>query len=234
MRKMKKVILWMLGLALLMSCSAAAESARPEIPVFSGVLNTRPIETEEEAIAYAEEFWALDYVGMDMTGAVYETSDWGDDFWHITTQVGDRFVELAFDRDGNVLYVENIYSGWSDIAHVFDEEEDPELTEPEDDSDGAAAWRDLLDERLEYPFLKAVNPALYEEYTAWYPIDESWNKTLGHYNGTWVEGDAAYDLYYSESYSEDTFRIKMGVQTRPVIRIVFFDIFCDAMEGGNG
>ena len=70
MRKMKKVILWMVGLALLVSCGAAAESARPEIPVFSGVLNTRPIETEEEAIAYAEEFWALDYVGMDMTGAV--------------------------------------------------------------------------------------------------------------------------------------------------------------------
>lgn len=33
---------------------------------------------------------------------------------------------------------------------------------------------------------------------------------------------------------DEKYRIKIGVQTFPVIRIVYFDVFCDAEEGGNG
>ena len=234
MKKMKRIPAWILALAMALCFAAASgESALPEIPEFSGSLEHRLIGSDAEAIEFAQEFWALDYAGTDASDAVWETDDWGDTFWHVYASLGNRNLALTFDEDGNVLFLENVLSGWSDICHVFDDGAEEDIY-PEDDSDEAAAWRDTLDRKLMYPFLQAVNPALYEEYIALYPLDEPVNETLTHYYGTWVEGESSYDLYYSESYSEDQFRIKIGVQTKPVIRIVYFDIFCDALEGGNG
>ena len=37
-----------------------------------------------------------------------------------------------------------------------------------------------------------------------------------------------------EYYENETYRIKIAVQTSPVVRIVFFDVYTDAEEGGNG
>lgn len=231
MRKWKKTVAWILGLVLLLSWSAAA-GEKPEIPEFGDMLNVRSIDSREEAREYAREFWALDYVGMDMTGAVYEVMDWGDDLWHVLTQTADGYLELAFDWDGNVTYMENIASGWTEIAPGL--EEGIGIEEPEEDEDAAAEWRHTLDWMVEYPFLAIVNPVVYGEYTDLYPPEELYNDHLAHYNGTWVEGEKEFDLYYSEYYRDESFRIKIGVQTRPVLRIVFFDVFCDVTEGGNG
>ena len=72
MRNMKKIIAWMLGLIMLLGLGAAAgESALPEIPEFQGTLDTRPIASEEEAIAYAKEILALDFIGVDAAGTDY-------------------------------------------------------------------------------------------------------------------------------------------------------------------
>ena len=117
MRNVKKTVAWILGLVMLLSLGAvAAESALPEIPAFTGTLNVRPVATAEEAVEYAKEFWALDFVGMDMTGAAYEAQAWQDDGWLVTAVVGDASLDVAFDRDGNVVYMENILSGWTDIG----------------------------------------------------------------------------------------------------------------------
>ena len=241
MRNVKKTVAWILGLVMLLSLgAAAAESALPEIPAFTGTLNVRPVATAEEAVEYAKEFWALDFVGMDMTGAAYEAQAWQDDGWLVTAVVGDASLDVAFDWDGNVVYMENILSGWTDIGGGMGGAEEGEAFAGSDetDEDAAVAWRELLDRKVEYPFLAEVNPAVYEEYTGLYPIQEGNNEYLTHYydsySGAWTDGQVSFDLNYSEYYRDESFRIKIGVQTEPVLRIVFFDVYCDAEEGGNG
>lgn len=233
---MKKTIAWILGLIMLLGLGmAAGESALPEIPAFEGTLNVRPVTTAEEAVAYAREFWALDYLGMDMTDAAYECVDQGDDLWHVQARVGEELLELTFDRDGNVLRAENIGSGWTDIAPALEAGEQPVPETSEEEELAAVNWRETLDRMVEYPFLSEVNPAVYEQYTTQYPINEGSNEYLAHYSGTYNAGDGKeFDLNYSEVYGEGSFRIKIGVQTRPVLRIVFFDAQCEAEEGGNG
>ena len=249
MRNMKKLVAWILGLVMLLSLGAAAGEALPEIPSFESTLNVRPVETAEEAVEYAKEFWALDFVGMDATNASFEVMAWQDDCWLVSGYIeGFGSMDVAFDRDGNVIFMENIGSGWTDAEGYFfgsDEAEDeydegdeadgePAPEEPDPLEDAAVAWREMLDRKVEYPFLSEVNPAVYDEYTALYPLEEENNEYLTHYYDTITAGDATYDLNYSEYYRNEDFRIKFAVQTRPVLRIVFFDVYCDAEEGGNG
>ena len=50
-------------------------------------------------------------------------------------------------------------------------------------------------------------------------------------------GENRFLLLYSEPWLEDTereTRTKIGVQTAPVTRIVFYNELNDRMEGGNG
>ena len=243
---MKKGIAWVLGMILLLSFgAAAAESIPPIVPVFEGTLNVRPIETEEEAIAYAKEIWALDYLGMDFEISYYEADHYEEDCWVVYAMDGPDdgdycYGDVMFDLDGNVVRVENASSGVFEVLNEAGGEEEMQANEdicPVEDPDTWSDWRTLLDKELEYPFLETVCPGVYEEYVALYPLDEVNNDTLTHYNGTAVDSyDNAnqFNVNYSESYRDGTWRIQVVVQISPVIRIVYFDVYVDAEEGGNG
>ena len=240
MRLMKKVAAWILALMLLQGLGVAAgEVELPEIPVFEGTLDVRAIGTSEEAIAYAREICALDYLGLAAAGTDCEVYDWGDDVWHILIHCGEEYVELAFDKGGNLVYLDNIGSGWSAVSPALDDEAEDGVDESEEEAEKAVEWRKELDRRLEFPFLVHVNPMVFQEYLEQHPIIAgSSSEFLTHYNGTvtdtWNNVDVAFNLHYSESYRDASVRIKLGVQTAPVVRIVYFEAFCDAEEGGNG
>ena len=245
MKKMKRIAAWMLGLTmLLLFCTAAAESGLPEIPAFAGKLNVRPIATEEEAIEYAKEIWALDYLGMDFPISFYKVSQYEPDVWTVYAKDGPDdgdycYGDVLFDLDGNVIRVENASSGFFEVAIEEETLETGENTEAEipENADEQAAWHDDLDRKLEFPFLAAVCPSIYEEYTALYPVGEGDNEFLTYYYDTYVDSynhQNVFDVDYSERYRDGTWRIHFGVQTSPVIRIVYFDVYGDPEEGGNG
>ena len=237
---MKKAFALVLSLCFLfMLLPACAEGALPEIPACSGRLDTRYIATGEEAVAYAKEVWALDYLGTDLTKAEFRVDDWGDNIWHVLAYLDETYLELAFEGDGQVTYINNLDSGWFAVAPAL-EEADPEDLPPEDSENEEALtkWRKDLDRKMLYPFLETVNPLLYDEYTSLWPVEPgSAGEFLTHFNGAVSDdyyGPVTFELHYSEYYMDEKYRIKIGVQTFPVIRIVYFDVFCDAEEGGNG
>ena len=224
---------------------AAAEGALPEIPAFQGALNVRPIASEEEAIAYAKEIWALDYLGMDFPIEYYEAERPEQDCWVVYAKDGPDegdycYGDVMFDLEGNVIVVENASSGAIEVINEAaggETNESEAAVSPEDD-DARAEWREMLDRKLMYPFLAEVCPRVYEEYTALRPIREGTSdEFLTHYDSTYVDSydnTRVFDLNYSEAYQDDTWRIRIIVQTSPVIRIVCFDAYTDAEEGGNG
>lgn len=246
MRYLKRTAAWLLALALLQAFgSAAAEDAVPTIPVFQGKLDVRPAASEKEAVAYAKEIWALDYLGMDFDIAFYEAEPDGEGGWRVYAKDGADdgdycFGDVVFDRRGNVLRVENAASGVYEVLNEDFAAEADENTQgaapPEDDA--TVAWRDTLDRTLMYPFLEAVCPEVYREYIQANPVREGTSSEfLAHYDSTHVDSynkANVFDLYYSESYHGAALRIRIAVQTSPVIRIVDFDVHTDASEGGNG
>ena len=248
MRNMKKIVAWILGLVMLLGIGAAAgESALQEIPDFQGTLNTRPIATEEEAIAYAQEILSLDYIGVDLAGAEYTVSEFwnGEGCFQVDVNLGGNGnVMVAFDPEGNVVYYENAACGFYYLVEAAEAEEEGEEAGGEglsdEEEEAVVTWREELGRKTEYPFLAEVNPLLYETYIGEYPLDEGDNEFLTGYYGTYADEDnifgdfAVFDLDYSKPYGDHTCRIKIGVQTEPVVRIVFFDVFCSAEEGGNG
>ncbi len=246
MRNMKKIVAWILGLVMLLGIGAAAgEGALPEIPAFEGTLNVRPISTDEEAAAYAQEILALDYIGVDAAGAEYAVSEFwnGENCFQVDVNLGGNGnMVIAFDREGNLVYLENSACGFYYLVEAAEAEPEEADEGPADDDDETdlVTWRETLDRKVEYPFLVEVNPAVYEKYIAEYPLEEGNNEFLAHYYGTFADKDnvfgegAVFDLNYSEYYDNGNYRIKIGVQTEPVVRIVFFDVFCDPEEGGNG
>ena len=243
---LKKGIARILGIIMMLSfCAAAAECIPPIVPVFEGTLNVRPIKTEEEAIAYAKEILALDYLGMDFEISYYEADRFEEDCWVVYAKDGPDdgdycYGDVMFDLDGNVVRVENASSGVFEVLIEAGDEEGMVANEdldPLEDPDTWSDWRTLLDKELEYPFLRIANPKVYEEYVALYPLDQVNNDTLTHYNGTAVDSYDSmnqFNVNYSEVYHDGTWRIQVVVQISPVIRIVYFDIYIDAEEGGNG
>ena len=249
MKSMKKTVSLFLTLAMLLGlATAAAETELPEIPVFQGVLNVRPIRTEEEAIEYAKEIWALDFLGMDFPIDCYEADHYEEDIWVVYALDGPEdgdycYGDVMFDLDGNVVCVENASSGVFEVLNEAwalegeDWEDGEEFQENDEEDDAWADWRTQLDKALQYPFLEAVCPRVYEEYTALYPVWELNNDTLTHYYGTFTDSydsTLVFDVDYSECYHDGTWCIQFAIQTSPVIRIVFFDIYTDAEESGNG
>lgn len=244
---MKRIVVWILALGMLLSLGAAgAESALPEIPDFQGALNVRPIVTEEEAIAYAKEIWALDYLGFDFPVEYYEADRFEQDCWAVYAKDGPDegdycFGDVMFDIDGNVVLIENASSGVFEVINEAESTEETALPEEErtpEEEDALAEWRSMLDRKIEYPFLEKTCPRVYEEYTALYPVREGTNtEFLTHYYGTYTD---SYDnanvfiLNYSESFQDGTWRVAYAIQVSPVIRIVYFDVYTDAEIGGNG
>ena len=248
---MTKMVAWVLGLVMLLGIgAAAAESALTEIPAFEGTLNVRAITSEEEAIAYAKEFLALDYIGVDASNAEYLVSEYwmGENCYQVDVNLGGTGnLMVAFDPEGNVVAYDNAACGFYYLVEAAQYEEEGAESEEwsagnemsEEEEAALVAWRETLDRKMEYPFLSEVNPEVYEEYIAEHPLNEGSNEFLTHYYGTYYDDviteGAVYDLNYSETYYlGDSYRIKIGVQTSPVVRIVHFDVFCNPEEGGNG
>lgn len=245
MKKFMRIASWLLAAAMLIIAGcAAAEDKLPEIPDFQGTLNVRPIETEAEAIAYAKEIWALDYLGMDFPVDSYAADRFEQDCWIVYAMDGPDegdycYGDIMFDIEGNVVLIENASSGFVEVfneAYVLAGEDGPETQDPEED-DRVVAWRDELDRKVEYPFLEKVCPRVWREYTELYPVKAGDNEFLTHYDGTYTDSQDSsnvFDLYYSEAFQDGMWRIKVVVQTSPVVRIVYFDVYTDAEEGGNG
>ena len=244
MRKMRKIGAWMLGLIMLLGIGAACANTLPAIPAFESTLNVRPIATAEEAVEYAKEIWALDFLGEDVSGMYFEAEPWEEGTWIVYVKDGpndDDYCtgDVAFDFNGNVILFENASSGIFEVLNESGESEesmDAELLFAATE-DEMVSFREELDRKIEYPFLAEVNPQLYEEYTGLYPISEGNNEFLTHYYDTYVdsvESANIFDLTYSEYFMDETFRIKFAVQTSPVVRIVYYDAYTDAEEGGNG
>lgn len=247
MKHTMKMTAWILGLILVLGMGiAAAESTLPVIPAFEGTLNVRPIQSEEDAAAYAKEIWALDYLGMDFPIAYYKAEASPEEgTWTVYAMDGEGdeaycYGCVRFDREGNVILVENTSSGVIEVlieAETAEEDESAETAISEENEDAEVAWREDLDRKVEYPFLAEVCPRVYQDYTLLYPIQEGNNEFLTHYYDTYTDSydnTRVFDLNYSEYYENETYRIKIAVQTSPVVRIVFFDVYTDAEEGGNG
>jgi len=255
MKNMKKVFAWMLALVMLLGVGAAAaelpvipeegtaEAVLTPIPSFEGTLNVRPVKTAEEAVEYAKEIFALDYLGFDFDIAYFKAEPWEEGTWIVYAKDGDEdgdycYGDVAFDFNGNVILYENAASGFFEVANEYvGDDEDSGSHDVPGDEDALVAWREELDRKVEYPFLAEVCPQVYEEYTLLYPVNEGNNEFLTHYYDTYTDSydnKNVFDLNYSEAFAEMTWRIKFGVQTSPMVRIVYFDAYTDAEEGGNG
>ena len=226
MKAFAKMLALILAL-LLAAGAAAAESALPEIPVFASELETRMIETEEDAVAYAQEFWSLDFMGADFTGGEWLAEEMEEDEEWFVTAIGDECVlELVFGRDGGIHYADDNRSGW-DMAESVDPEEVP-------DTDEDIEWRTRLTELAEVPFLRMVNPSVYEDYCRDHPDYAEGDDQLTGFGDLLRNGENEFIVNYSDTYQDGSFRMRFVIQVSPVIRIVDFNAFCDPLEGGNG
>ena len=228
MKKMKRLAAALLALAMFLGAGAALA----EVPERGSVLNVREISAKEDALAYAKEIWQLDFLGADISGIPEDawTVDGGVDegFWTVTAETGDDSeMQCMFAPDGAVKYVSNLPGS---VALAV--EEDFSSIE-EEDEDAAVAVRDEIDAKFLYPFLKTVNPGLYDVYLETYP-EAPLHDVLTHYNGTLVTEDGSFNLSYSETWEFDEYRMKYIMQTSPEYRIVYFDAECSVFEGGNG
>ena len=97
---MRKMIVWILALAMLAGARTAAAESRqpPDIPDFRDTRTVRPVRTEEEAIAYAKEIWALDYLGMDFPIACYEADRYEENSWVVYAKDGTASGTLSSKR----------------------------------------------------------------------------------------------------------------------------------------
>ena len=217
----------------------------PEIPVFSGSPEIRPIHSEDEAIASAKEIWALDCVNLDFPVESWKAVLLEDGSWTVYAKDGPEdgdycFGYVMFEPDGSLAQLENASSGFFELASeggLYEKCESGLCPFP-DSPEEEVVWRDDLDARILFPFLAAVNPELYEEYLAEHPIVPGTDdERLTGYNNTFVDSydsSLVFDLYYSTPYRNATWRIAFGVQTSPVLRIVYFNIYTDPEEGGSG
>ena len=247
MKRFGRILAWILALVMLSGMGAAAESALPEIPGYSGELKVRPIRTETEAVEYAKEIWALDCLGMNFPISTYEVSTYDDDVWVVYAKDGPDdedycYGDVMFDMDGNVLRIENASSGAIEVLNEamaeseddmfgIDEDDNPENDEQE------AAWREERDRSLETPFLAGVCPLVYREYIGLYPGMEDGSDTLTHFLGTYTDSYDSKNVFqrdFSETYRDENYSIEYIIQISPVVRIVYFDVYADPGEGGNG
>ncbi len=232
--KTNRLTAMILALVMLLCCGTAA--AEGQVPVHSSTLDIREIRTSEEAQAYAKEIWQMDYLGVNVSEIPAEhwlvvDGGWDEGFWSVILERTEGDLEVTFDTAGCVIYLSNVEGSW--IGLTEDEFFNPESEGEDEDEDADVEFRNQLDLNLEHPFLVTVNPSLFDAYMELYPTGVN-HDFLTHYNGTWKDGEDAWNLNYTESYNGDEYRMKFIVQISPVIRIVYFDTQCSVFEGGNG
>ena len=220
-------------------------AALTEIPDFTGTLDVRPAGTEADAVAYAQEVWALDYLGMDFPVSYWQAVQM-EDAWIVYAKDGPDdgdycYGDVMFDFDGNVIMVENAASGVYEVMSeggLYEQYESGALPIPDGPDEEAAAWRRELDRKVARPFFAAVCPEICAEYTSLYPaVPGTDAEFLTRYENTYIDSCNSanvFDLYYSGRYRDESFCIRIMVQTGPVLRIVDFDVYADAEEIGQG
>lgn len=228
---MKKFCALILGLAVILCLgSAAAEGAPVEVPHFSSVLQVREIGSADEALAYAKEFWQMDYMGVDVSAIPAEAWSVTDNesYWSVIADLPEGSLDLYIEFDGSISYAANWAGEWFN-AGESDYTCEP-IDEPEEKEEADVRLRQDVDALCEFPFLAAVNPPACKAYVA----DHTDQDGLTHYMGTFHGEKGDYNLDYSEFYDNKTYSIRFVVQVAPTIRILYFDPYCTSEEGGNG
>ena len=203
---------------LLVGAFATAElRPTPRLPVVSASIR-QPIETEEEALAYAKKVWSLPELGM---------VDTSNQKWYMETplsegdilRVNRGFTEndytcnTVFDRQGNLL---ELHNGLTDPDNLYGATRDS-LTEEEQ----KALENDLL------AFLRAVNPEQAEKVKHIYQYSESWMDDQRYVYFTFWQDERGHDNY-SDHVGD------IVVEISPIVRIVHFTFGSDSLGFGNG
>ena len=206
---------------------AIEEMNIPEVPEYTGKLESRAIAGEEEAIAYAKEIWALDYLQAgDLSRAEWEVLEEGDTYSVAALLPGEaQTMKVLFRKDGTVLRVSNGVSGWEDARTIS-----PDAYA----TDGHDRWREVLSIRVMEGFAEAVNEGSTDAYHAMNPADYSNGVYFTGYDSVLAEGNNLYMNFYTDPNEERTARTRFMVQVLPVTRIVLFDTLVPVEEGGNG
>ena len=208
---MKKFCALILGLAVILCLgSAAAEGAPVEVPHFSSVLQVREIGSADEALAYAKEFWQMDYMGVDVSAIPAEAWSVTDteSYWSVIADLPEGNLDLYIEFDGSISYAANWAGEWFNAG----------------DSDYTCEPIDEPEEKEE------ADVRLRQDVDALCPDQDG----LTHYMGTFHGEKGDYNLDYSEFYDNKTYSIRFVVQVAPTIRILYFDPYCTSEEGGNG
>ena len=203
-------------------------TASPELPDFQGQVTPRTLSDEADYIAYAQEVWGLDYMGI---GSMEDYS------WTVLPGVENRTIvtgEVPGQEETTRLVLETDGNGWIyRMQNLGTGEQDAEIFYTE-------SWSSsVLDDKPGFclAFMESLNPG---NEKAKQMRTES-NPEVGLYNpgfgGFGVAGDNYFLLYYSDpiwSEEERLSRIKFVYQIYPVRRFVEYNELIDPMEGGNG
>ena len=207
------------------------EEPVPEIPEFKDTAVQRDITGDEEAVAYAQEIWKMDFLGAgDLSGFQWIVRPLENG--HITVwaynpeDVPLNYYYLETDETGWIYSLRNAASGVEQAADYWTEKMD---------GDG---W-DKLRVGLIYScldFAERVNPGNAGRIAE---IREKNDPDHGLYSpgygGALISGENVFLTFYSDPLNPDrTERTKTVFQIEPVVRVVLYDETIDPMEGGNG
>ena len=173
----------------------------PEIlqidPVKSEI-EARPIQSQEDAIAYAKTLWQSDYLAQDIDGMRWGVEKSGD-IYYITADNDTQKLQVHFGADGVVTYLRN---GFSKFDYGFPTQDDYEDQE------------DLCQYLLN--FVDALHPGDSDRIEAF------------HYEGELAHNSSSFISYIGYTFArdeteQDTYSLFV-VQISPVIRVVNYAI----------
>ena len=229
---MKKIIslfvCCMLLTALLPACAEEA-AVMTEVPAYSSALAHRALPDAEAAVAYAKEIWAMDYLAAgDLSGAAWSARLTDAGHWLVTAAVGGNASALYLDMtgEGRVCALMNRLSGWNaaeDLTDVYDPDREAALT----------GWREQISFMTER-FAETLNPGDTDAYRAAHPDGHATGNSYTFYHCMMRCGDEEFLCSYTELLPLSGTKNKYIIQTAPVVRVVYFDSYTDAAEGGNG
>ena len=198
----------------------------------SGHLTTKNIETSLEAVAFAEEFWAKEFVGsLDITDNAQRVTFMEESSaWQVETEIGgenEPILTLIVGKDGWVREFINNESGVNEAV-----ETSWNLVMGEDDDEAIEYRGELFGWAIDQ--LNQVDEGLTGEYGSLLQEISGDGMTL-LYAGTLQNEDGnVFVTGFSEPDEEKTHRLKFIIQIQPVRRVVYYNEWNDPTEGGNG
>ena len=208
------------------------ESEIPPVPEFEESAVHRPIADADEAAAYAQEIWSMPCFGTgDLSGYLWTVTESEHGYFQVwgrnPEDVPAHYLQMEIGGDGWIYSLKNAECDLDQAMVTFESSL----------SDEAHAEYNLRLDGMVRRFADQLNPG-YTDRMNIRTEDENVNGI--YYFGTGdmlYSGENRFLLLYSEPWLEDTereTRTKIGVQTAPVTRIVFYNELNNRMEGGNG